>query len=310
MLKNYIKIAWRILWQSKGTSSLNIGGLAIAMAGSILILLWVQNELRFDNYHKDAERINLLVQHHTERDGYLSEVPFPAYVAIQEAIPEVEMLAMGQPSKWTGSIFEVNGNRFLEKNAIYVDSNWTKMFTYKVLKGSIRDFITSANKVIISKTKAKKYFGSLPPLEQTVYIDSILYTIAAVVEDIPANSSIQQDVLIPNSALLRNERNKGHLQTWGYYSQLLFVKLSANTLAHQAEEKITKVFMENRDQDSTMKSRLIPVQDLHFKQELKGNFIKHGNPKSVRIFTLLAVLLLITASINFVIFLSRKLVFV
>lgn len=134
MLKNYIKIAWRTLWQSKGTSLLNIGGLAIAMAGSILILLWVQNELRFDNYHKDADRISLLVQHHTEMDRYLSETPLSAYAAIQEAIPEVELLAMGQPSQFGGYIFEINGNRFSEKNAIYVDSNWTKMSPTRCLR--------------------------------------------------------------------------------------------------------------------------------------------------------------------------------
>jgi len=300
VLKNYFKIAWRTLWHSRGTSFLNIGGLAIAMVGAILILLWVQNELRYDNYHKDAERIHLLVHHHTERDAYLSETPFPAYAAIQEAVPEVEMLAMGQPSKWSRIIFEVNGNRFLEKNAIYVDSNWTKMFSYKVLKGNLRDFTSNANKIIISQSKAKKYFGDFPSLDQAFYIDSIPYTVAAIVEDIPANSSFQQDVLIPNTALFKNDRNSSELEYWGFYSQLLFVKLSANTLAPQAEEKITKVFMVNRDQDSTMKSRLVPIQDLHFKQELAGNFIKHGNPQSVRIFTLLAVLLLITASINFV----------
>lgn len=300
MLKNYFKIAWRTLWQSKGISSLNIGGLAIAMAGSILILLWVQNELRFDNYHNDAERINLLVQYHSERDAYLNEVPFPAYTAIQEALPEVELLAMGQSSEWNGSVFEVNGNQFLERNAMYVDSNWTKMFTYKVIVGSIRDFTANGNKIIISKSKAKKYFGNLPSLEQIVYVDSIPYTIAAIIEDIPANSSFQQYVLIPNTILKKERFGSNAIEYWGFYSQLLFIKLLPSTSPHQAEEKITSVFMEHGGQDSSIVSRLIPIQDLHFKQELKGISFKHGNPQSVRIFTLLAVLLLITASINFV----------
>ncbi len=302
MLKSYLKIAWRSLWHNKGTSFLNIGGLAIAMAASILILLWVQNEVRYDNYHKDVERINLLVQYSAEREAYMTEAPFPAYAAIQEAVPEIELLAMAKPSQWSGNTFEVNGNRFLEKNALFVDSNWFKMFTYKVIKGNLGDFVNNANKIVIGQSKAKKYFGSLPVLEQTVYVDSIPYTIAAVVEDVPANSSIQQDVLIPNTALLRNEGDRMSLETWGNYSQLLFVKLSANAQAHQAEEKITKVFMENQkwDKNSTIKSQLVPLMDLHFKRALGNNFIQYGNPQSVRIFTLLAVLLLITAAINFV----------
>lgn len=302
MIKNYVKIAWRTLLQNKGISLLNIGGLAIAMAGAILILLWVQNELRFDNYHKDANRINLLVQYHAEKEAYLSETPFPAYEAIQESIPEVEVLAMAQPSLWSENIFEVNGNRFKETQALFVDSNWTKIFTYKVLKGSLSDFTHHGNKVIISESKAKKYFGSLPPLDQTIYIDSIPYAVAAVIKDIPANSSIQQDVLIPNSTLLKNEKTRSQLEYWGYYSQLLFVKFLANSDLQQAAEKIDELFLKNQEwnKEASMKSQFIPLLDLHFKQELAGKFIKHGSVQSIRIFTLLAILLLVTASINFV----------
>src|SRR5699024_1049501 len=254
------------------------------------------------NYHKDSERINLLTQYHEEGDEFLSETPFPAYAAIQESIPEVEMLAMGQPSLWMGGVFEVNGHRFSEKNAMFVDTNWTKMFTYKVLKGSLADFNASANKVIITKSKSQKYFGDLPPLEQTLYIDSIPYTVAAVVEDIPANSSIQQDVLIPNRTLLGNKTKADRLKHWGFYSQLLFVKFAKHTNDQQIAEKVDKIFLKNQEwnKEAGIKTRFVPLLDLHFKQELAGDFIKHGNPTSVRIFTLLAILLLITASINFV----------
>lgn len=302
MFKNYIKIAWRTLLQSKGMSFLNIGGLAIATAGSILILLWVQNEISFDNYHKDADRINLLVVYDTTRAEYAVQTPFPAYSAIQEAVPEVELVTIAQPSDWSSYIFEINGSRFLEKNALYVDSNWTKMFTYQVIKGSLRDFTKSTNKVILSESKAKKYFGDLPPLEQSIYIDSEPYTIAAIVKDVPANSSFQQDMLIPNAILKKSRVGKSPIDVWWRYSQLLFVKLSAKADVQLTESKITEQFLKNQREPGSWssKSRLIPLLDLHNKQELDEGFIKHGNPQSVRIFTILAVLLLITASINFV----------
>src|SRR5690554_7837052 len=95
-----------------------------------------------------------------------------------------------------------------------------------------------------TQSKATKYFGNAVALQQTLHIDSVAYTVVAVIEDIPPYASFQQDVLISNVGF--NEKDKSLLETWGYYSQLLFVKLSPGASVEQAENKISRIFSDNQ----------------------------------------------------------------
>lgn len=300
MVKNYFKIAWRYLGKNKVTAMLNIGGMAIAISAAILILLWVQNETRYDNYHSDVDRIYLLTEYHAERTQYGSEFsPYPATATIYESVPGIEMSTVAQPSLYSNSVFVVNGKKFTERNALYVDSNWVKMFHYEAVEGRIENFLYADNRILISQSKAKKYFGNLPPLEQTVLIDSVPYTVAAVIRDIPANSSFQQDILISNKVITNSKAYESH---WGRYSQWLFVKLSPEVSVERTAEKITRIFADNQPWRSNdgMENRLISLKELHYAKELSSQSIPHGNPQNIRIFSLLAALILIAACINFV----------
>lgn len=303
MLKNYCKLAWRNLGKGKLSSILNITGLAIAMAVAVLILLWVKNEASYDNYHPDAERIYLLTRYDTTNTSSASESsPLPAYQAVQSSVPEAELITMAAPTTWKNILFKVNGNVFTEKNALLVDSNWIKMFRYKVVEGSLQRFTTQANSIVLTKSKAKKYFGDAPAITQTLLIDSVPFSVAAVVADNPVNSSFQQDVLIPNSFLLNKEAVRKSLDDWGYRSQLLFVKLKANTSAVTTAEKISGIFTSHQTwkTQSAEFSVLSPLTGLHFQKELNSTTFKQGNPQNIRIYTILAILLLATACANFV----------
>ena len=300
MWKNYFKTARRYLWQTKGSTMINIGGLSIALATAILILLWSQNELRYDNHHPDADRIYFRTDYDSDNGRYASGgySPYPASAAIVEQVPEVEQLAMVAPPAWS-TVFEINGNRFRESNALVIDNNWLDMFDYKILQGSLDYFLENPGSVILTRSKAAKYFGDLPPLGQRLYIDSVEYSVAAVIENIPANSSFQQDVLISNTAF--NEKRKSILDTWGYYSQFLFIKLSPGASVEEAEKKISKIFSDSEPwRDKSTPSRLVPLANLHFETDLLERVIPHGNIRNLWIFTILAVLLLAVASVNFV----------
>jgi len=173
------------------------------------------------------------------------------------------------------------------------------MFDYKILQGSLDYFLENPGSVILTRSKAANYFGNLPPLGQRLYIDSVEYSVAAIIENIPANSSFQQDVLISNTAF--NEKRKSILDTWGYYSQLLFIKLSPGASVEEAEKKISKIFSEGQPwRDKSPPSRLVPLADLHFETDLLDRVIPHGNIRNLWIFSVLAVLLLAVASVNFV----------
>ena len=115
MLKNYFKIAFRYFLQTKISSAIHIGGLSVAMAAAVLILLWSQNELRFDNYYPDADRIHLRADYDTIKAEYVFSgiSPYPTLEAIQEKVPEIEQMAMAGYSLGR-KILEINGHQFKE----------------------------------------------------------------------------------------------------------------------------------------------------------------------------------------------------
>jgi len=305
MWKNYLKIAWRNLWQKKGSAWIQLGGMSIAMTAAILILLWSQNELRYDNYYPDADRIYLRTDYDTVKAEYLFKgfSSYPAFEAIQDKVPEVEQLAMAGINSGR-MVFEINGHQFKESNALIVGKDWIDMFDYKVHQGSLDYFFNNPRSVVLTRSKANKYFGDAHHLEQTLYIDSISYVIAAIIEDIPANSSFHQDVLISNSIYNeKKEENEGSTKHWGSYTQLLFVKLYTGASIEEAEKKIDQIIASNRPKwmaTSPRKTQLAALTDLHFETELLDQIIQHGNIRNLWVFTILAVYLLAVASVNFV----------
>lgn len=280
---------------------MNISGLAVAMSAAIMILMWVQNERSYDSYHEDADQIHLLAVMDTVRTdmGYGISTPYVAIEVIKQSVPGIQMIAFASPGGYQQWVFEVNGHKFEEKNSLLVDSNWTKLFDYRILEGSISAFEQTPHSVLITESKAKQYFGRLPALAQTILIDSVPHQVAGVIADIPANSSFQQDILISNDLI---KRDPGDLSHWGYLSQLVFAKLSPGADKVDLESRITNVFHENQPANfGTSRIRqLLPIKDLHYQEALDNPMIPKGNPENIRIFTLLAVLLLITASVNFV----------
>ncbi|WP_439482740.1 FtsX-like permease family protein [Cyclobacterium plantarum] len=304
MLKNYFKVAFRYLWQTKISALIHIGGLAVAMAAAVLILLWSQNELRFDNFYPDADRIYLRTDYDTIKAAYpfSGKSQYPAFKAIQENVPEIEQMAMAGHSLGR-KILEINGRQFKEPNALIVGKDWVDMFDYKVHQGSLDYFFNHPRSVILTRSKSAQYFGDLPPLQQTLYIDSIPYSIAAIIEDIPANSSFQQDVLVSNSIYKETKEGIENTASWGMYTQLLFLKLHRGASLEEAEQKIAEIIAGNRPPwmaDSPRRTKLVALKDLHFETGLLDQIIPHGNTLNLWVFSILAVLLLAVGSVNFV----------
>src|SRR5690606_41856270 len=171
--------------------------------------------------------------------GFGGQSPYPAFGAIKEQVPEVEQIAMAATSA-RRRVFEINGNRFREPNALVVDDNWLDMFGYKIIEGSMDDFIAHPLSVILTQSKATKYFGNAVALQQTLHIDSVAYAVVAVIEDIPPYASFQQYVLISNVGF--NEKDKSLFVSWRYYSQLIFFKLSRGASVVEVKNKISQMY--------------------------------------------------------------------
>ncbi|HLI92983.1 MAG TPA: ABC transporter permease, partial [Puia sp.] len=299
MIRNILRTAFRTLSKNRATTLLNIFGLAAGMTSAILIFLWVQNELSFDRYHPDSNRIYRITAHITSAKWTWATAPLALAQPIRANVPAVESLAAMEPDY--APTFRLGNELVTEKNCAYVDSGWFSVFHYDFLKGSAAEFFRHPFSLILTQTKAKQYFGDKDPIGRTIHIDTLDYRVAAIVKDIPANSSIQSDILIPVDAYLSNPDNRKNALEGGNFNYFIFLKLRPGAQPAKVVATITGI-MNKTGSDSTNTLSLTPLKEIHFETGLTydAGGLQHGNRNTVYIFTVLGVFLLVIACINYV----------
>ncbi|HEY5465025.1 MAG TPA: ABC transporter permease [Hanamia sp.] len=213
MIKNYFKTAWRSLWKNKTTSFINITGLAVGMAAAVLIFIWVQNEMNFDNYHKDADNIYRLTTNFKAQGWIWETSPLLLAGAVKNEVPEVEKVTR----LYSGDmpVFNINNNLSYEKNCAFVDDDWFNIFNFDFIEGNAAAFANDLNSIILTASEAKKYFGKQDALGKIIHADSLNYVVKGIIKDNPANSSFQYTAYIPLQNLLKNPDRKANDVQWG-----------------------------------------------------------------------------------------------
>jgi ABC-type antimicrobial peptide transport system permease subunit len=295
-----MKTLFRNLFRGGIYSVVNIAGLSIGLAAAILIFLWVQNERSFDSYHADTERIYRINIANKADDDITAGSPYVLMKHIKAEMSEVENAAAELtwfPGGENG--IKIDDNVFSVKNAMaFVDKSWFEMFDYKLIDGSFEAFNENPYSLVLTESEAKKFFGNRRAAGSTVFIDSAAFTVQAVVEDNPANSSFRFKVLVSMSSRMANPMHKHSFDSWGMFNWNVFVKLRPQVDAEQAGRKITEILHGNsRFHDNEI--NLHPLKDIHF-EYVRNSDIVHGDRKRVSIFGMLGLLLLITACINYV----------
>lgn len=293
MLKTYFKTAWRNVFRDKTTTLINLFGLSVAFAAFIFIALWVKNELSFDDYHKDAKDVFLVQREYIPRKEASPITPVPLADALRKD-RSVEFVA--RMGRWPG-IVDVAGNLFDEKSGIAVDSDWFKIFDYTVVSGDIQSFNNNPFSIIFTQSKAKQFFGNKNPVGQVIKLDTTLYQVRAIVKDNPINSSLQFDMLVPMSARLASR--KGDINNWGNASYRTFIKVFPNTDISSFVRNATALTQQisaNRDYSLVLQ----PLHELHFDTNSSDPAFRRGSHTAVYVFSTLAILLLLIASINYV----------
>jgi ABC-type antimicrobial peptide transport system permease subunit len=299
MFKNYLKTSWRSLWKNKTTSIINITGLAVGMTAAVLIFLWVQNEMSFDNYHKDADNIYRLTTNLKVQGWIWETTPLLLADAVKKDIPEVEKTAR----LYSGDmpIFNFNNNLSYEKSCAYVDDEWFKMFHYNFIQGNAAAFANDENSIILTASEAKKYFGNLDALGTVIHVDSMNYVVKGIINDAPANSSFQYTAFIPLGNLLKNAARKANDEQWDNANYITFIELRAGANTSLVSKKITSVLQVNSgDNDHESSITLEPLKNMHFETDLQSSSFVSGNISTVYIFSVLGILLLLIACINYV----------
>lgn len=297
MIKNNFKIAWRSLLKNKGTTTINIFGLSVGMTAAVFILLWVQNEMNFDDYHKDERSIYRLTTRLPSQGWVWESTPLLLADAIKKEVPEITNVARLYTSNWP--IFTIKDNQFFSKGCAYVDEAWFNVFKYDFKEGNAAAFDANPFSIILTNTEAKKYFGTATAVGQTIRVDSVNYQVRGVVADPPTNSSFQYTSFIPISALLTNPQIRENDQQWGNANYITFVKTAAGSNPGVVEKKITAV-MDSKSKGDATPISMIALKDMHFETEISNSTFIHGNRNTVYVFSLLGFLLLLIACINYI----------
>lgn len=304
MGKTYFKTAWQNIRHQNVTSIINIAGLAIGMWASILIFIWVQNELNFDTSYKDAKDI-FLVKNYIGTDkedvSIWENSPYQLGNKAQETIPEIVKVARIQPKKYPVPYVNADGNFIKEENIAYVDSSWFSMFAPALLSGSIHAFNNNPFSILLTESKAKKYFGRQNPVGQTLRIDTVDYKVQGVLADNPANTSFNFDMFLPLAASTVTPDQKKELSYWGNYNFLTFVQLLPSANPSNVEKQLTAILNKERKRaDNDLSAGLVSLPGMHFEKSVQNPDLLRGDKKTVTIFSILGVLLLSIACINYV----------
>ena len=176
MFRNHLKIAFRNLWKNKGFSFINIFGLASGMACSLLIFLFIKDELSYDRFHKDAENIHRVVKDFVNDDGSrLPDATTPPALApaMQREIPEVAHVTRLFPT-WGGSYLIKYGDKKITEEKLYrVDSSFFDVFTFPFVQGNAKTAFQQINSIVLTQTAAKRYFGNENPMGKTLQVDNL-----------------------------------------------------------------------------------------------------------------------------------------
>ena len=297
MIKNYFKIAWRNLTRGKSFSIINISGLSVGMAGAVLILLWLQNEISFDKFHENRDRL-YEVYGLTTYDGKLgtiNQTSQPLAPALKQGFPEVQTA-----SRFTNvnSFLLTAGNKPL--NGIeggFVDASFFQMFSFPFSAGAKNDQLQNLYSIVITEKLAKKLFGNEDPLNKTIKIDSTdNFIVTGILKDLPSNTRFTFEYLLPWAYL---KKLGWENDSWLSNNISSFVLLNPGTDITIFNNKIKDITRRNANRNDVWTHFLFPLNQWHLYQEFENGKPAGGRIESVRVFGIIAAFILLIACINF-----------
>lgn len=301
MLHNYIKIAFRSLLKNQTYSIINIGGLAIGLASSILIFLWVADEYSYDTFHVNYNNI-YKVYHQAEWNGHIgtgNSQPYPlreALLAQSSGIKHVVMTNWGE-----GNMLQVGETR-LNKYGLNASEDFFKVFTYEWLSGDPATALNELTSIVITESTAKALFNSTDALNKTIKIDnSDELKVTGVVKDSPKQSFLEYDYILPFSYYEKtNPWIRNFAKTsWDSNSFQMYVLLQDGASKDDVEKAVVNLIRDNNPKSPTAKLLLHPISMWRLYSNWEEGVNTGGQIVYVRLFTAIAIFVLIIACINF-----------
>jgi putative ABC transport system permease protein len=297
MLTNYFKVAFRNLFRKKVYSGINILGLSIGLACSFFILLWVIDERGYDKFHTDGDRLYQAFRHMTAGGETYTMNSLPRGIADEMKVefPEVEETVI----TFLDQEFVVtNGESNYREKGGFVGETFFEMFTFPFIHGDAESALKGLTSAVVTERTARKMFGDNwhKAVGRTITIDHKKeFTITGVVHDVSENSSMQFDVLLPVEEWFAREKRFGD---WWFMAYGVYAKLKEGTSLDEFNAKFSDIFNRHGDADNH-EIFLQPYEDIYLYSFYRDGELVGGRIEYVRIFTGVAIFILLIASINF-----------
>jgi len=295
MAGQFFKVAIRNLQRNRSISVVNISGLAVGIAGAVLILLWVQNQLSYDQFHKNKARI-YQVFNRTMAEGELrawSSTPMPLAPALKADYSQVEQAVR---TNWVGSFVLKNGDTKLETQGLTTDPGFLKIFSFPLLNGDASTALNNTHSIVLTQKLAKKLFGDTDPVGKTIAVDSISnFTVTGVLKDLPNNTQFSFEYLVPFDYM---KEVHWYNTNWKYHSLQTYVMLKPGVTEATAN-KLFKDIYRRYPGEKRNDAFVHPMSKwwLYSKYD-NGKFVG-GQITTVHLFTVIALLIILIACINY-----------
>jgi putative ABC transport system permease protein len=300
MFKNYLKTAWRNLRKNRLYSAINIFGLAMGLAACLLIGIYINHELSYDKFNLNAKRIVRVTMEYSN-SGTVNSVAWtgtkvgPEFKRVFPAVQEYVRTFISH------NVIKAGEKMFDEPHILFADEDFFKMFSFRLIKGDAVTALDAQDKIVITQSMAKKYFGEEDPLNKTLTTAGKDFRVSAVCEDVPQNSQLKFDFVTQFLNLGNGVRN----ETWWAANWITYLLLSderdisqlqlqvndyMNTAAVRADAKV--------EGKNYLRYHVEPLTEVHLYSSLAG-FEPNGSIRNIYIFSVIAFLILIIACANY-----------
>jgi len=296
MLKNYLKIWIRNVIKNKTYSLITISGLAIGLAVCILLLLYVQDELSYDNFHENGDRsYRLCYEEHPFHAPQTAEL-------FADNFPEIEDYT--RLLIRDNGIFQYEEKKFKERMYTYADAGFFRLFSFTFLKGNAKSALNEPNSIVISERIALKYFGNEEPIGKILILDNEdSYTVSGVIEDMPHNSHIRYDLI----ATLTNAEEvfgANMMAAWGWQNFVTYFLFNSDFSKSEFEAKSSQFLADQQNLPPNQKIPSLSLQaleDIHlYSSHFKNDIQPQNDITYVLIFSCIGVLILLIACFNYI----------
>ena len=301
MFKNYFLVTLRNLLKNKVYSFINIAGLSIGIACSLLILLWVYDELSFDRFIPKKDRL-YQVWINAEFDGKINSwtsLPLPVHMGLKNQHTNINNTTAAD---WGSTHLLTVGETRVEPRGYYVGDEFLTMFEFPILKGASADqALKDPSSIVITEGTAKALFGDQDPLNQIIKLDNKdELKVVAVLKDVPPNSSFQFGFLLPWSLYTTRDWVKRNLDNWGNNSFQMYVELNDPLKQAETEKAVANLIMEHeKEKDFNRQLFFHPLLDWQLHSNFENGKATGGRIEYVRMFSTIAIFVLVIACINF-----------